>query len=288
MKGRLIPGAVACLGFVAVQTVFVEPSFPAPRVAQREHASPRTTRSCGSGAAFASAAMVAATCCGSIRGAGKRSRGAVVTQALDDSVAGTAFTGSTQAQEPQGSATESRIPRRMLMPKNVKWRKPHKPPVKPWDTNTWKYKGEAWRGNKPYFGKYALQIQQEAWINNKNIEACRRMMVRVMRRGGGKYWLRCFPHSAITWRAKESRMGGGKGNIHSWVQSVRPGYILFEMDGCTEAVAKRAFHYIDKYLPFKTKVLIKDTPSRFELGLAGSLKSKKNIPKEFQKFSDTE
>ncbi|CAK9010766.1 unnamed protein product [Durusdinium trenchii] len=156
---------------------------------------------------------------------------------------------------------------------NVKWRKPHKPPVKPFDTNRWKFKGNAWRGNKPYFGKYALQILEEAWINPTNIEACRRMMVRTTRKDGGKVWLRVFPHSAITWRGKETRMGGGKGTIQYWVQAVRPGFILFELDGCTEATAHRAFNYCSRYLPFKTKMLVKDTPSRFELGLAGSVPS---------------
>eukprot|EP00435_Cladocopium_sp_Y103_P029211 s4386_g7.t1 len=253
----------------------------------------RASRTSSGNVLFASAALVAVTCCASMR-AGLRTRrapsSAVVAQALAPSgesllPAGTLFAGFTSAGEAGGA--RSRIPRRMLMPKNIKWRKPHKPPVKPWDTNRWKFKGEAWRGNKPYFGKYALQILEEAWINSKNIEACRRMMVRTARRDGGKVWLRCFPHSAITWRGKETRMGGGKGVIQYWVQAVRPGYILFEMDGCSEATAKRAFSYISRYLPFKTKMLVKDNgPSRFELGLAGSLKSKKNIPKEFLKKSD--
>ncbi|CAE7431610.1 rpl16 [Symbiodinium natans] len=204
--------------------------------------------------------------------------------------AGTTFVGASVAAVSAVSGSEDkpqeRTKRRMLMPKNIKWRKPHKPPVKPWDTNKWKFKGEAYKGNKPYFGKYALQILEEAWVNAPNIEACRRMMVRTLRRDGGKVWLRTFPHSAITWRGKETRMGGGKGTIQYWVQAVRPGYILFEVDGCTEDTARRAFHYIMKYLPFKTKFLIKDTPSRFELGLAGSIKSTKHIPKEFRKKSD--
>ncbi|CAE7617129.1 rplP [Symbiodinium sp. CCMP2592] len=220
----------------------------------------------------------------------------LLEQAIGSAIppAGTAFAGASAgavSAAPAGSENEPReakTKRRMLMPKNIKWRKPHKPPVKPWDTNRWKYKGEAWRGNKPYFGKYALQILEEAWINAPNIEACRRMMVRTLRRDGGKVWLRCFPHSAITWRGKETRMGGGKGTIQYWVQAVRPGYILFEVDGCTEETARRAFHYMMKYLPFKTKFLIKEGPSRFELGLAGSLKSKKHIPEEFRKKSDAD
>lgn len=298
MRNRLIAGAIAvCLALAVTTIVFVEPSsFSALRgsaPAQKGlNGQARASRTSSGNVLFASAALVAVSCCASMR-AGLRTRrapsSAVVAQALAPSgeslasPAGTRFAGATS---PAGDGGDSRIPRRMLMPKNIKWRKPHKPPVKPWDTNRWKFKGEAWRGNKPYFGKYALQILEEAWINSKNIEACRRMMVRTARKDGGKVWLRCFPHSAITWRGKETRMGGGKGVIQYWVQAVHPGYILFEMDGCPESTARRAFSYIRRYLPFKTKILVKETPSRFELGLAGSLKSTKNIPKEFLKKSD--
>lgn len=296
MRSRLVLGAVAaCLTFAA-QTLFVPSSFSAVRgkvaPAQSGFSShTRASRTSTSNVLFASAALVAVTCCASMRTGLRRRGSTVVAQAFAPSAeslstpAGTLFAGATPGSEDR--VTESRIPRRMLMPKNIKWRKPHKPPVKPWDTNKWKFKGYAWRGNKPYFGKYALAIQEEAWVNSTNIEACRRMMVRTMRKENGKVWLRCFPHSAITWRAKECRYGGGKGNIHYWVQAMRPGYILFELDGCNEAAARRAFSYCMRYLPFKTKILVKTNgPSRFELGLAGSLKSKKHIPKEFLKKTD--
>ncbi|CAE7316113.1 rplP [Symbiodinium pilosum] len=231
-------------------------------VAPRRAAAPRTAATTSATSApLTSAALVCiagVTAALSVRT--RATASPVVTQALGDAgaalpPAATTFAGASVAAISATSgaedSSESKTKRRMLMPKNIKWRKPHKPPVKPWDTNRWKYKGEAWRGNKPYFGKYALQILEEAWINAPNIEACRRMMVRTLRKDGGKVWLRCFPHSAITWRGKETRMGGGKGTIQYWVQSVRPGYILFEVDGCSEETARRAFHYMIKYLPFK-------------------------------------
>lgn len=195
--------------------------------------------------------------------------------------AGLAFAGSTL----EGPTTsESRVKRHLLMPKTIKWKKPHKPCVKPWDTNKWAYRGDAPKGNKPHFGKYALAIMQEAWIRAHNIEACRRMMVRTLRKRGGKHWIRVFPHNAITKRTAESRMGGGKGSIDRWVAPVRPGFILFEVDGCSEDTARRTMHKISRYLPFKTQFMIKETPSMFELGLAGGLqKSQKYIPKEFRK-----
>lgn len=288
MKRRLIPGALAAALTLAVPSfLFVTspPSFPAPRsLASARTAARVETRS--SSVLLASAALVVLSGSASLR-AGRPRGSSVQAQAFASQPAGVTPAGSIFAGATTGAEREeSRIPRRMLMPKNVKWRKPHKPPVKPFDTNRWKFKGNAWRGNKPYFGKYALQILEEAWINPTNIEACRRMMVRTTRKDGGKVWLRVFPHSAITWRGKETRMGGGKGTIQYWVQAVRPGFILFELDGCTEATAHRAFNYCSRYLPFKTKMLVKDTPSRFELGLAGGLKSKKHIPKEFLKKTD--
>mmetsp|Transcript_25953 Transcript_25953/g.60162 ORF Transcript_25953/g.60162 Transcript_25953/m.60162 type:complete len:302 (-) Transcript_25953:51-956(-) len=299
-RHQRVHGALAaCVAVVAVRALLLETAFAqAPPghgcVAPRRAAEPRTGAAPSAPrAALTSAFLVCAA--GLTAALGVRTRTAaspVAAQAFSATVtpAGTSFTGASAAAFSAGTndSKENRIPRRMLMPKNIKWRKPHKPPVKPFDTNRWKYKGEAKKGWKPHFGRYALQIKEEAWINGVNIEACRRMMVRTLRRDGGKVWLRCFPHSAITWRGKETRMGGGKGAIQFWVQAVRPGYILFEVDGCTEETARRAMHYIQRYLPFKTKFLIKEGPSRFELGLAGSLKSKKNIPEEFRKKSDSD
>jgi len=162
------------------------------------------------------------------------------------------------------------VARQLLMPKNVKYRKPHKPAVKPFRHSTkWKFKGFAIRCNKPHFGKYALQVLEEAWVNNRTIEAVRRCIVRQMERKG-KVWIRVFPHSGITDRGKETRFGAGKAGIKYWCQAVRPHYVLFEMDGVTEDVARLAMTKAMHKLPCKSRFVIKkDGPSQFELGLAG-------------------
>jgi len=158
----------------------------------------------------------------------------------------------------------------LLMPKNIKWKKPHKPAVKPFRRSTkWKFRGFATSGNKPHFGKYALQATEEAWISSKQIENVRRAITRTMERKG-KMWIRVFPHQGITQRVAESRMGAGKGNIDYWVQAVRPNFILFEIDGVSESIAAEAFRKAAYRLPCMTRFITKqDGPSRFELGLAG-------------------
>lgn len=163
----------------------------------------------------------------------------------------------------------------LLMPKNYKWKKPHKPAVKPFrHCTSWKFKGFAPSGNKPVFGKYALQATEEAWISNKAIENVRRALVRTMERKG-KIWIRVFPHQAITKRVAESRYGAGKGSINSWVQAVRPGFILFELDGVTETVARNAMRKASYRIACLTKFVIKsDGPSRWDLGLAGKEKGR--------------
>jgi len=182
------------------------------------------------------------------------------------------------AGEPASGRTV-KVTRNLLMPKNIRWRKPHRPAVKPFHHCTkWKYRGEAQKGNKPIFGKYALVCLEEAWISNKAIEVMRRTIVRTMERKG-KYWIRVFPHSAITSRIAEARMGAGKGSIDYWVAAVRPGYVLFEMDGVPEAVARTAFRKCHFKMPCQSKMIVKtDGPSRFELGLAGvAAEKKKNV-----------
>jgi len=173
----------------------------------------------------------------------------------------------------------------LLMPKNIRWKKPHKPAVKPFRHCTkWKYRGEAPKGNKPTFGKYALAATEEAWISNKTIEALRRVIVRTMERKG-KVWIRVFPHSGITKRVAESRMGAGKAGIDRWVAAVRPGFILFEVDGVPEEIAKSAFRKCGFKLPCTSKFLIKkDGPSRYELGLAGSEKRRGGDPRQNPNF----
>jgi large subunit ribosomal protein L16 len=187
----------------------------------------------------------------------------------DDSLAGGA-----KIQIPfvpsSGRRRKTLITRNLLMPLNVKDRKPRKPLVKPFHHCTkWKFRGYDTENNTPYFGKYALQAREEAWISSKCIETVRRVIVRTMARKG-KSWIRIFPDQGITARVAESRMGAGKGSLEYWVKAVRPGQILFEIDGVSKETAMLAFHRSRYRLSCKTAVLIKDDgPSRFELGLEG-------------------
>jgi len=162
------------------------------------------------------------------------------------------------------------ITRNLLMPLNITDRKPRKPLVKPWHHSTkWKFHGYDTVNNKPYFGKYAIQACEEAWISSKTIEEVRRVLVRTMARKG-RNWIRIFPDQGITQRVAESRMGAGKGSIDHWVKAVRPGQILFEVDGVSKEIALLAFHKAKFRFSCRTKVLIKDDgPSRYELGLEG-------------------
>mmetsp|Transcript_16422 Transcript_16422/g.22099 ORF Transcript_16422/g.22099 Transcript_16422/m.22099 type:complete len:176 (+) Transcript_16422:1-528(+) len=162
------------------------------------------------------------------------------------------------------------------MPKPIKPRKPHKPAIKPFrHSSKWKFRGNATRGNKPHFGKYGLQALEEAWINNRTIEAIRRTLVQTSERKG-KVWIKIFPDEAITERTADSRMGAGKGVLEYWVKAVRPGLILFEMDGVEENIARDAFRKAATKLPCKSRFVKKaDGPSMFELGLAGLPAEKK-------------
>jgi len=184
--------------------------------------------------------------------------------------------GITSKSAPPFSASKARlnpktlVTRNLLMPLNIKERKPRKPLVKPFHHCTkWKFRGYDMDNNKPYFGKYALQAREEAWVSSKCIETVRRVIVRTMERKG-KSWIRIFPDQGICQRVAESRMGAGKGNLEYWVKAVRPGQILFEIDGVSQEVAKLAFHRSAYRLSCKTHFIIKDDgPSRFELGLEG-------------------
>lgn len=182
------------------------------------------------------------------------------------------FAGSSRvAAVPVAGTVEESSPTGMnlLMPKNIKWKKPHKPSTKPFRASTkWKFRGYNTHGAKPHFGKYALQALEEAWITSKQIENTRRAIIRTMERKG-KMWIRVFPHQAVTQRVAESRMGAGKGTIEYWVAPVRPNFILFEIDGVTQDCATTAFRKAKFRLPCKVRMLVKDGPSQFELGLAG-------------------
>jgi large subunit ribosomal protein L16 len=137
----------------------------------------------------------------------------------------------------------------MLMPKRVKYRKQFRG----------RMKGKAGRGNVVSFGEYGLQAHEPFWMTSRQIEACRRAIVRHMRRRG-KYWIRVFPDKSVTAKAAETRMGKGKGAVDHWVCVVKPGRILFEISGVPEDVAHRALRLAAYKLPVKTKVVARVDP----------------------------
>jgi len=130
----------------------------------------------------------------------------------------------------------------MLMPKRVKYRKPHRPSPK----------GRATRGTEVQFGEYGLQALEPSWITGQQIEAARIAVTRYLKRGG-KIWIKIFPHTPITAKPVETRMGGGKGAPEFWVAVVKPGYILFEIGGVPEEVAREAMRLASHKLPIKTR-----------------------------------
>ena len=133
----------------------------------------------------------------------------------------------------------------MLMPKRVKYRKQMRG----------RMKGKASRGTEIHFGDYGLQALEPAWISARQIEACRRAMVREMKRRG-KVWIRIFPDKPITKRAAESRMGKGKGEVEYWAAVVKPGRIMFEIGGdVVDSTALRALKLASYKLPIKTKIV---------------------------------
>ena len=129
----------------------------------------------------------------------------------------------------------------MLAPKRVKHRKTHKG----------RMRGKAHRGNKVSFGEYGLQTTECGWISNRQIEAARVAMTRFIKRGG-KIWVRVFPDKPVTKKPQEVRMGKGKGAPEEWVAVVRPGRILFEMEGVSAGDAKRAMELASAKLPIQT------------------------------------
>jgi large subunit ribosomal protein L16 len=117
----------------------------------------------------------------------------------------------------------------MLMPKKVKYRKQQRG----------RMKGKAWRGSEIAFGEFGLKVIEPGWISDRQIEASRIAMTRFIKRGG-KIWIRMFPDKPITKKPAETRMGKGKGAPESWVAVVRPGKVIFEMEGVKEEVAREA------------------------------------------------
>ncbi len=130
----------------------------------------------------------------------------------------------------------------MLQPKRVKYRKAHRG----------RMKGTAQRGATLAFGDYGLKAMEPVWLTNRQIEAARVALTRSVKRGG-KIWIRIFPDKPFTKKPAETRMGKGKGNPEYWVAVVKPGRILYEMEGTTEAVAREAFRLAGQKLPIRTK-----------------------------------
>lgn len=132
----------------------------------------------------------------------------------------------------------------MLMPKKVKHRKMMKG----------RMRGAAYRGSDLSFGEYGLQAQECGWITTRQIEAGRIAMTRFIKRGG-KIWIRIFPDKPITKKPAETRMGKGKGSPEDWVCVIKPGRILFEMEGVTKETAMEAFRLAAYKLPISTKII---------------------------------
>ena len=130
----------------------------------------------------------------------------------------------------------------MLLPKKVKYRKMMKG----------RMTGKAYRGSSLSFGEYGLKAMEPSWVSARQIEAARIAMTRYIKRGG-KIWIRIFPDKPITKKPAETRMGKGKGAPEYWVAVVKPGRILYEMDGVEPDVAKEAFRLAAHKLPLSTK-----------------------------------
>ena len=130
----------------------------------------------------------------------------------------------------------------MMMPKKVKYRKQQRG----------RMTGKAWRGSTISFGEYGLKALECGWITARQIEAARIAMTRFIKRGG-KVWIRLFPDKPITKKPAETRMGKGKGAPEAWVAVIRPGKMLFEMEGVTVELAREAMRLAAHKIPLKTK-----------------------------------
>ncbi len=135
----------------------------------------------------------------------------------------------------------------MLLPKRVKYRRVHRG----------RLTGKAYRGTTVSHGEYGLMATEPAWISSNQIEAARIAMTRYIKRGG-KVWIKIFPDKPITEKPAETRMGSGKGSPEYWVAVVKPGRIMFEMDGVAEDVAREALRLAANKLPIKCKFVRKE------------------------------
>lgn len=135
----------------------------------------------------------------------------------------------------------------MLMPKREKFRRQHRG----------RSRGKAWRGQMVSFGEYGMKAVTCGWISSRQIEAARVALTRHMKRQG-KVWIRIFPHRSLTEHSAETRMGGGKGAPSEHVALVKPGTIMFEVDGVTEAVAREAMRLAGHKLPVQIHFVYRD------------------------------
>ena len=135
----------------------------------------------------------------------------------------------------------------MLLPKRVKYRKQFRG----------RMQGKAHRGNTVSHGEFGLVALEPAWITNRQIEAARIAMTRYIKRGG-KVWIKIFPDKPVTAKPAETRMGSGKGSPEYWVCVVKPGRVLFEMDGVSKEVAMEAMRLAGHKLPIRTKFVTRE------------------------------
>ena len=136
----------------------------------------------------------------------------------------------------------------MLTPKKVKHRK--------WHKGRRRNKGVETRGTELNFGSFGLKAMEHKWITARQIEASRRAIIRYLRKGG-KLWIRIFPDKPVTEKGTEVPMGGGKGSVDHYVASIKPGRILFEIEGIEQEMAEEAFSRATDKLPIKTKFITK-------------------------------
>ena len=134
----------------------------------------------------------------------------------------------------------------MLMPKKVKYRKQQRG----------RMRGKAWRGSLVSFGDYGLQALECGWMSDRQIEAGRIAMTRFVKRGG-KIWILVFPDKPITKKPAETRMGKGKGAPEGWVAVVRPGKVLFEMEGVSEEIAREAMRLAGHKISMRTRFVMR-------------------------------
>lgn len=151
----------------------------------------------------------------------------------------------------------------MLAPKRVKWRKHQKG----------RMRGKADRGGTLFFGNFGLQATECGRISSKQLEAARVAMTRYVKRGG-KIWIRIFPDKAITKKPAETRMGSGKGNVEEWCAVIKPGRIIFEMDGIPQNEAFEALRLANAKLPLHAKPISKQTEALAKASLEAARKAR--------------